>query len=129
MQRKVFCASAPSDVYRAVSTANGRERFWADAAPETNGVIAFRLADGRTDESRINDAVQDQRYQLRHFGRTLSFTLTPGEGGGTDLTLESDDPADCVEVVALLLRLKALVDFGVDLRNHDGTRTHAYADS
>jgi hypothetical protein len=33
-------------------------------------------------------------------------------------------------VVSLLLRLKASVDFGVDLRNHDDeTRTTSYADS
>jgi hypothetical protein len=31
--------------------------------------------------------------------------------------------------VALLLRLKASVDFGVDLRNHDKSRTAHYADS
>ncbi|MFF0341839.1 hypothetical protein [Kribbella sp. NPDC004875] len=129
MQRKVFCAAGPSDVYRAVSTWHGRERFWATAAPETDGVISFRLGDGRTDESRIEQAVQDERYQLRYFGRTLTFTLTPGATGGTDLTLSSDDPADCPEVVSLLLRLKASVDFGVDLRHHDEHRTTGYADS
>jgi hypothetical protein len=129
VERKVFCASGPSDVYRAVSTSLGRERFWAGSAPESGGVISFVLADGRADECSIEQAVPDERYQLRYFGRTLTFTFSAGEAGGTDLTLSSDDPADCAEVVSLLLRLKASVDFGVDLRNHDATRTTEYADS
>jgi uncharacterized protein YndB with AHSA1/START domain len=126
---KVFCASGPSDVYRAVSTSLGRERFWADSAPEADGVISFVLADGRAGECSIEQAVPGERYQLRYFGRTLTFTLTAGQAGGTDLTLNSDDPADSAEIVSLLLRLKASVDFGVDLRNHDTTRTTEYADS
>ncbi|WUJ70991.1 hypothetical protein OG809_38590 [Kribbella soli] len=129
MERKVFCASGPNDVYRAVSTALGRERFWATSAPESGGVISFRLGDGRTGECRIEEAVRDELYRLQYFGRTLTFTLTAGETGGTELMLSSSDPADCAEVVSLLLRLKASVDFGVDLRNHDEARTASYADS
>ncbi|WP_371403399.1 hypothetical protein OHA10_36620 [Kribbella sp. NBC_00662] len=128
MERKVFCASGPSDVYRAVSTSLGRERFWATSAPESGGVISFVLADGRAGDCRIEQAVQDELYRLQYFGRTLTFTLVPGETGGTDLTLGADAPDDA-EVVSLLLRLKASVDFGVDLRNHDETRTGSYADS
>lgn len=130
MQRMVNCASAASDVYRALSTVLGRERFWADSAPESDGVISFVLADGRTDESRIEQAVQDRLYQLHHFGQTLTFTLTPTPTNGTDLTLAvSDGEVDSGELVSLLLRLKAFVDFGVDLRNHDARRTTTYADS
>ena len=129
MERKVYCASGPSDVYRAVSTALGRERFWATSAPESGGVISFVLGDGRAGECQIEKAVQDEFYRLQYFGRTLTFALAAGETGGTDLTLSSDGPGDDAEVVSLLLRLKASVDFGVDLRNHDETRTASYADS
>lgn len=126
----VNCASAASDVYRAVSTVLGRERFWAESAPESGGVISFVLADGRTDESPIEQAVQDRLYQLRHFGQTLTFTLASTPTGGTDLTLTAPDgDVDSGELVSLLLRLKAFVDFGVDLRNHDARRTTSYADS
>ena len=128
MQQKVHCASAAGDVYRAVSTVLGRERFWAESAPESGGVISFVLADGRTDPSPIEEAVRDRRYQLRYFGRRLTFTLTPADPG-TDLVLDFDDPADAPELVSLLLRLKASVDFGVDLRNHDPARSTSYADS
>jgi hypothetical protein len=126
----VNCASAASEVYRAVSTVLGRERFWAESAPESGGVISFVLADGRTDESRIEQAVKDRLYQLRHFGRTLTFTLSPTATGGTDLTLAAPDgEVESGVLVSLLLRLKAFVDFGVDLRNHDPRRTTSYVDS
>lgn len=128
MQQRVYCASAAGDVYRALSTVLGRERFWAESAPESAGAISFVLADGRTDTSPIEQAVPDRRYQLRYFGRRLTFTLAPVDPG-TDLTLDFDDPADAAEFVSLLLRLKASVDFGVDLRNHDATRSTSYADS
>ncbi|MFD7159467.1 hypothetical protein ACFV9C_33045 [Kribbella sp. NPDC059898] len=127
-EQKVYCASAASDVYRAISTVLGRERFWAEQAPESDGVISFVLADGRRDESRIEHTVRDQLYALRYFGRTLTFRLAPA-AAGTDLTLTSDDADDAPELASLLLRLKASVDFGVDLRNHDASRSTRYADS
>jgi len=84
---------------------------------------------GAVDDSRIERVVQDRLYRLRYFGPTITFTLTPDASGGTDLALSSDDPQDRADAVSLLLRLKASVDFGVDLRNHHETRTTDYADS
>jgi hypothetical protein len=124
---KVFCKSGPSDVYRALSTPLGRERFWASSAEKADGVIAFVLPDGRTGDSRIEQAEQDRLYRVRHFGETLTFVLT-ATSGGTELTLDSTSDA-AAEHVSLLLRLKASVDFGVDLRNHDEGRTAGYVDS
>ncbi|WP_406053032.1 hypothetical protein [Kribbella sp. NBC_00889] len=89
----------------------------------------FVLPDGRTEDARVEEAVQDRLYRLRYFGSTWTFTLVPDESGGTDLTLSCDDAQDGSDHVSLLLRLKALVDFGVDLRNHDDGRTAAYVDS
>lgn len=111
-------------------------------------MIHFVLPGDRTDDARIEETVKDQVYALRYFGRLLTFALTLDEDtNGTDLTLtcqpptadeahgETDDKADSEAAeadaatwVSLLLRLKASVDFGVDLRNHDATRTTDYAD-
>lgn len=131
MQWKVFCRSGPGDVYRALSTPDGRVRFWAQSTQTPDGVIEFVLPDGRSDKCQLERAVPDQLYQVRYFGRTVTFTLVAGESGGTELTMASDRTdaeADAV-YVSLLLRLKASVDFGVDLRNHDTDRTTGYADS
>jgi hypothetical protein len=135
-QWKVHFKSAPSEVYRALSTPLGRSRFWADSAKEADGVIHFVLPGDRTDDSRIESAIKDQLYAVSYFGRLLTFVLIPDDQtNGTDLTLtyqSPDDPAatdaDSATWVSLLLRLKASVDFGVDLRNHDNSRTTNYAD-
>jgi uncharacterized protein YndB with AHSA1/START domain len=128
---KAHFTSGPTEVYRALSTPLGRSRYWAESADERDEVIRFVLPDGRTDDSRIEQAVRDELYQLRYFGRSVTFTLTADESGGTDLTLSCEDPGGQYDAdhVALLLRLKASVDFGVDLRNHDRSRTAHYADS
>jgi hypothetical protein len=131
VQWKVFCRSEPGDVYRALSTSPGRVRFWAQSTQTPDGVIEFVLPDGRTDKCQLERAVPNQLYRVKYFGRTVTFTLLAGESGGTELTLTSDRTdaqADAV-YVSLLLRLKASVDFGVDLRNHDNDRTIGYADS
>lgn len=135
-QWKVHFKSAPSEVYRALSTPLGRSRFWADSAKEADGVIHFVLPGDRTDDSRIEQAVKERVYAVHHLGRLLTFTLIPDEEtNGTNLTLSYDSPDDpalaateSATWVALLLRLKASVDFGVDLRNHDPSRTTGYAD-
>lgn len=132
-QWKVHFKSAPSEVYRALSTPLGRSRFWADSAKEADGVIHFVLPGDRVDDSRIERAVKDQLYAVTYFGRLLTFTLIrDDETNGTDLTLTYQSPAaadaDSATWVSLLLRLKASVDFGVDLRNHDNSRTTRYAD-
>ena len=120
--------SGPSDVYRALSTPGGRSRYWADA-PEADGTISFTFGDGTTTEARIEEAVPNRRYRFTWFdGRELTFTLAPDEAGGTDLTVDGRSGPHLSDDVSVLLRLKAWVDFGVDLRNHDRTRSTGYLD-
>lgn len=127
-QWKAHFKSAPSEVYRAISTPLGRSRFWADSAGETDGVIHFVLPGGRTDDAPIEQAVKDHLYVVRLFGERLTFSLAPDEARGTDLTLSHEGDPDPVPWVSLLLRLKAHVDFGADLRNHDPDRDRDYVD-
>ena len=75
-------------------------------------------------------------FALDYFGAVARFELTPDGRGGTDLLLTQDGVpvAEWDEVHAgwlnVLFPLKAWVAFGVDLRNHDRTRTwdEGYAD-
>jgi hypothetical protein len=128
-QWKIHFKSAPSEVYRAISTPLGRSRFWARSAKETNGVIHFDLPGGRSGDAPIERAVKDHLFVLRYFGRRVTFAISPDEGGnGTDLVLTSEHETGNDEWVSLLLRLKGHVDFGVDLRNHDETRFEGYVD-
>lgn len=127
-QWKVHFKSSPSEVYRAISTPLGRSRFWAESAKESDGVIHFVLPGDRTDDAPIERAVREQLYVVRLFGDRISFALTPDENRGTDLTFTHEGKTDPSTWVSLLLRLKAHVDFGTDLRNHDPARTDGYLD-
>lgn len=127
-QWKIHFKSAPSEVYRALSTPLGRSRFWADSAKETDGVIHFVLPGGRTADAPIEEAVKDHLYVVRLFGERLTFSIASDGTRGTDLALSHEGDPDPVHWASLLLRLKAHVDFGADLRNHDPDRVTDYID-
>ncbi|TDD59551.1 hypothetical protein E1263_14470 [Kribbella antibiotica] len=125
---KLHFKSGPSDVYRALSTPGGRSRYWADA-PETDATIHFTAPGGDTADVRIEEATLDRRYRISwESGRLLTFDLAPSETGGTDLTVSGVTGPHLSDDVAILMRLKAWVDFGVDLRNHDENRRTGYLD-
>ena len=81
------------------------------------------------ESSEILERHPDRRFALRYFGAETVFDLEPAKDGGTDLTLTTRGfrPDEREELLAgwlnVLFPLKAAVDHGVDLRNHDATRT------
>ncbi|NNE99562.1 MAG: hypothetical protein HKN25_11135, partial [Pyrinomonadaceae bacterium] len=66
-----------------------------------------------------------------YFGSNVKFTLDDDGSGGTDLTLRctgvnKDSREEVIAGwVSVLMAMKAAVDHGVDLRNHDASRTWA----
>jgi hypothetical protein len=116
-------------VLRFLASAEGRAAFWAEAAPQHDGVIEFAFPNGLRTRSRLLETVPGQRFALDYFGSPTLFELTSDGRGGTDLNLLAEDvPAsDWHEVhagwVSVLLTLKAAADFGIDLRNHDPVRS------
>lgn len=135
---RLHLRSSPETVYRTIATDDGRARFWAESATERDGQIGFVFPNGLNRRGRITAAEPPHRYAVVYFGGSrCRFELTPDGRGGTDLTLtdEGVPPPDWAETntgwISVLMALKAAVDFGVDLRNHDPERTwdQGYADS
>jgi hypothetical protein len=66
---------------------------------------------------------------LEYFGARHDFALAPDGKGGTDLTLVATGVEASIREemlsgwVSVLMAMKAAVDHGVDLRNHDPERT------
>lgn len=120
----------PATVYQTLATDQGRARFWAESAEEENGIIHFIFPNGITWDGAILAAVPSERYCVRYYGNSITtFTLAADGRGGTDLLLTDVGVPleDRTEVIAgwvsVLMSLKAAVDFGVDLRAHDPTRS------
>lgn len=130
--------SGPADVFQALATPEGRSRFWAESAHEQDGVIRFVVPGGLENRGRIVEAVTERCFAVEYFGWIVRFDLNPDSSGvGTDLemTCRNVPAAERMEAIAgwvsVLMAMKAAVDHGVDLRNHDPERTwwQGYADN
>jgi uncharacterized protein YndB with AHSA1/START domain len=123
---KLHLDSPPEQVYAFLATPDGRAAFWAESAPERDGVIEFTFPDGSRWHGRVTTAEPPTRFGVTYFGDTdVLFTLDDDGSGGCDLTLadSADDAETRAGWVSVLLALKAAADYGVDLRNHDASRT------
>lgn len=122
--------SSVEEVYAALASDEGRAAFWAESAVEREGIIHFVFPNGATWQGRILEAVPPHRFAVEYCGGSVArFILAADGAGGTELTLNDTGVPDAYrsEVIAgwvsVLLALKAAVDCGVDLRNHDPKRS------
>lgn len=127
---RLHLKSPPSAVYQFLATDEGRAKFWAESAVEVDGAIDFAFPNGQRWRGKIVERSRPTRFAVEYFGGSITtFELADDGAGGADLTLtDAGVPAvDRTEVIAgwvsVLLALKTVVDFGVDLRNHDPGRT------
>jgi len=127
---KLHLKSSPQEVHKLLSTNQGRASFWAESAVEQDGVIHFMFPNQAEWRGKILENEPAKRFKVEYYGGSITtFELSPDGSGGTDLTLTDQGvPAeDRTEVIAgwvsVLMALKASLDFGVDLRNHDSRRT------
>ena len=121
---------SPSDVvYEYLASPEKRRLYWAESAEEHDGVIHYRFLNGVEDRGRILEKDPGRFFKVEYFGSDVSFELSSCESNGCDMTVtcEHVDASERWEIVAgwvsWLLTMKAAVDFGIDLRNHDTERT------
>ena len=127
---KLHLKSSPRAVYEMLSTNEGRASFWAESAVEQERVIHFVFPNQAEWKGKILENEPPLRFKVEYYGGSITtFELNADGSGGTDLTLTDQGVSeeDKAEVIAgwvsALMALKASVDFGVDLRNHDPRRT------
>lgn len=134
---KLHCSSTPQKVYDALATDEGRAGFWAESATEKDNFITFSIPGYEPYKSRIIKRDPPTQFCIEYFGTIVSFTLKENDNSGTDLTLLANSVDDAIRMemtagwVSVLMAMKAYVDHGIDLRNHDKTRTWSagYADN
>lgn len=133
---RMHLRASPERVFAALDSDEGRAAFWARSAVETDGHVLFRFVDGTTYRSKLVERAPPRVLALEYFGGVVRFELESDGSGGTDLLMahEGVDPDEWTEVHAgwlnVLFPLKAWVQHGVDLRNHDPERSwgRGYAD-
>ena len=97
---------------------------------EQDGVIHFVFPNQAEWKGRILKNESPHAFRVVYYGGSITtFELVSDGSGGTDLILTDQGvpEKDRTEVIAgwvsVLMALKASVDFGIDLRNHDPMRT------
>ena len=134
---KMHFNASPEKVYEALTTDSGRAGYWAESAPEKDGVITFHILNYEPYSSKILKKEPPVLFTLEYFGTITEFKLKSDGKSGTDLSLEATqvDESYRMEMVAgwvsVLMAMKAWVDHSVDLRNHDPDRGwgQGYADN
>lgn len=133
MEREIFwrlhCASPPEKIYELWSTNAGRASFWAEESGSSPSGFVLRFIEGTMESCAVLAAEPPRRFAFTYFGSQVLVELAPDGKGGTDLSLSNRGvaQAEYEEVHAgwlnVLFPLKAAADFGVDLRNHDPSRS------
>jgi uncharacterized protein YndB with AHSA1/START domain len=134
---KMHFISPKKEVFSALATGEGRARYWAESAPEVNGHVTFRILGYEPFSGRILKKNAPSLFALEYFGTIVEFSLEDDDKGGTDLSLVATEVDESIRMemvagwVSVLMAMKAAVDHGVDLRNHDKSRTwgSGYADN
>ena len=122
---RVHFRSGPEAVYRFLSTDAGRASFWAEEAREENSEIHWTFPSGLTGAMKVLDKVPFSRFACEYIDESIvEFELEEDGRGGTDLTMTNRNIPEerlleaAAGWVSTLMNLKAVVDEGVDLRNH-----------
>lgn len=136
IQWRMHIPMSPEHVYAVLDSDEGRAAFWAESSVEKGGHIEFRFINGYTCRSKVLARQRPHLWAIDYIDGPVRFELSSDGAGGTDLLLtqEGVDPGEWNEVHAgwlnVLFPLKAWLVHGVDLRNHDPTRSwnDGYAD-
>jgi GNAT superfamily N-acetyltransferase/uncharacterized protein YndB with AHSA1/START domain len=123
---RVVLPAPRHEVFELLATDRGRERFWAERSTTgADAVVHLTFPGGATGTLELLEQVPDERLETRYFGTPTSFALEALAATRTVVTVTARDvpPDDVVDLaagwVSVLLNLKAVVQAGTDLRNHD----------
>jgi len=126
---KINLSSSPQKVFSFWTTDEGREEFWAEKSIKDDNFFNIMFFDGSTTEVLVISEKMP-KIELIFLRTILTITLNDDGNGGTDLLLNNKNiPAEDYESlsnkwISTLLNLKAVCDFGVDLRNKDNTKNY-----
>lgn len=116
-------------VFNFLNSDKGRASFWSESAIEKNDAIHFKFINGISCISPILERNPPYLFVLEYMDSIARFELKSDGKHATDLKLINQNVSqdDWLDVYAgwlnVLFPLKAMVCYGVDLRNHDPSRS------
>jgi uncharacterized protein YndB with AHSA1/START domain len=88
IQWRIQLISPPEKVFAALATEQGRRAFWAAEAPEYEGAIHFKFANGMAFVSKVLERQTPSLFAIEYFGGSRAeFQIVDDGAGGTDLTM------------------------------------------
>ncbi len=86
---RVRLKSPPEAVFRMLSTAEGRQAFWAESALEVRGRVLFEFPSGASLDADVLASEPPERFALRYFGGSrVEFRLASDGARGADAPRE-----------------------------------------
>jgi hypothetical protein len=125
---KVHLDASPESVYERLSSDSGRESFWVESSQDADGQVTLVFPDRSTTILGILSERPPHVLEVDYFNVHTRLTLQRiGRSTVLEVTASGIPADDLLELaagwVSVLLNLKAVVNFGNDLRNHDHVRT------
>lgn len=127
---RIHLRSSPEGALAAWTTDDGREKFWAERSRGNGSGFALDFINGQSLDVEVVEVLAPHRFVFRYFGgSTVTVKFEPDGQGGCKLELREEGVSEAEHIdnyagwVSVLLNLKAALDFGVDLRGHDPTRS------
>ena len=130
--------SSPDRVFTFLSTDSGRSAFWAEKTVQNNETIEFIFPNNLKIKGKIMAIEPNRLFSVEYFGGSIAtFKIEQTQNGESDVTLIEtnlqieDKNENTPGWVSVLMSMKAMVDFNVDLRNHNPEQTwdQGYADN
>jgi len=126
---RINCRTTAQKIYDTLITPEGRMSFWAESANQLDDHIHFEFPNGLSHSSRVIESIPNKLFCLEYFEAKTTFMIHPNDDNTCTLTLHAENipEPDFMEVhagwVSVLLNLKAFLEHGIDLRNHNQNRT------
>ncbi len=128
---RLHLKSPPEKAFMLWTTDEGRIKFWVELSESNEKEFQLTFINGETVTCRIIKTFPYESFDFTYFEGTtvqLKFEKTPD--GGTDFKLTESGYKTLEHRnlhyagwLNVLFPFKAMCDYGIDLRNHDRTRT------
>lgn len=120
---KVRLNSPPSVAYERFTTDQGRETFLCESSQNDGTAALLQFPNGETTHLVTRASAANSRFAFEYFCDPVHVEFWAADHGTIVSLTTTVAVADAADIragwVSVLLALKASVDFGVDLRNHD----------